>query len=390
MARFATPTIALLGGEGIGPEVVEATASVLRELLPQATLVRPLHGEAAVVACGSSMPAETQETCRRADGILFGATWKHSSEVLRFLRWGLDTYANLRPSRSRVGLPSPLRSQVPIDLVIVRENVEGEYPAREGELAEMSRRWPEFRDALGRALPTQGRFAVRVVTETGARRIAEQAARVARRRRERGRPGLVTIVTKANVLKRSDGLFREIAEQVLDAADLPHDHYYVDDGCRRLIACPEAFDVILAPNLYGDILSDVAAELVGGLGMAPSACVGDGASYFESVHGAAPDIAGKGIANPLATVLSAALMLEHLGFTQEALALESAVDLLIADGKVLTPDLGGVAKTADVIDALLARLNDRGSITDAVGTAVRPRLEQGGKGEERGEANARR
>jgi isocitrate/isopropylmalate dehydrogenase len=350
------PTIALLGGEGIGPEVVEAAAATLRALLPEATFVRPLHGEAAIAATGSPMPQETQEICRNADGILFGATWKHASAVLRFLRWGLDTYANLRPSRSRAGITSPLRRDAPVDLVIVRENVEGEYPAREGELAELGRRWPELRDSLGRPLPADGRFAVRVVTEPNVRRIAAQAARLAHKRKEHGRPGRVTIVTKANVLKQSDGMFLQLAEEVLASAGVPYDHYYVDDAARRLVACPESFDVILAPNLYGDILSDVAAELVGGLGMAPSACLGEGASYFESVHGAAPDIAGRGIANPLATVLSAAMMLEHLGLEAPSRALEGAVDRLLADGAPLTPDLGGTARTSDVVAALIARL----------------------------------
>jgi isocitrate/isopropylmalate dehydrogenase len=273
---------------------VEATARVIAHLVPRARFVRPIHGEPA-----------------RADGI---------------------------------------------DLVIVRENVEGEYPGREGELGELHRRWPELRDALGRELPHEGRFAVRVVTEAGARRIAECAVRVARRRRERGRPGRVAVVTKENVLRRSDGLFREVTESVLDAADVPHDHYYVDDAARRLVAQPQAFDVLLAPNLYGDILSDVAAEVVGGLGLAPSACIGDRAAYFESVHGAAPDIAGRGIANPIATVLSAQMMLDHLGLTDEARALEAAVERLLAERRGLTPDLGGAARTDEVADALVALL----------------------------------
>jgi isocitrate/isopropylmalate dehydrogenase len=193
-----------------------------------------------------------------------------------------------------------------------------------------------------------------VATETGARRIAQVAVRQAQVRQRAGRPGKVSIVTKQNVLRRTDGIFKDVAEAVLREAGLPFDHYYVDDACRRLVAQPEAFDVILTPTLFGDIMSDIAAELVGGLGVAPSACVGDGTAYFESVHGSAPDIAGRGIANPLATILSAEMMLAHLGHDQEARRLGGAVDRLLAERRVLPPDLGGSARTDEVAGAVIA------------------------------------
>jgi isocitrate/isopropylmalate dehydrogenase len=348
--------VVLLGGEGIGPEVVESAARVIQHLIPSVTFSRPIHGEPAQKAHGTVIPPETKEACRAANAILFGATWKHCGDVLRFLRWGLDTYANVRPSQTRPGLRSPLKNDAPIDLVIVRENVEGEYPTREGDLAEFNTRWPGFRDIIDQTMPPAGAFALRIITEKGSRRISEYAARMAQKRRGRGRPGKVSIVTKQNVLKRSDGIFKQVAEQVLSDAGIPHDHFYVDDACRRLVAQPEAFDVILTPNLFGDIMSDVAAELVGGLGMAPSGCIGDGHAYFESVHGSAPDIAGKGIANPLATVLSVQMMLDHLGYTDEALAVQKAVARLLTDGNVLTPDLGGKARTSEVEAALIALL----------------------------------
>lgn len=352
-----TLSLVLLGGEGIGPEVVEATATVLEQLLPGVRYLRPVHGEEAVARFGTPLPEETQDACRRADAILFGSVLQHSRPVLRFLRWGLETYANLRPAKSRPGLPSPLSKGAPLDLLIVRENLEGEYPSREGTLEDLTSRWPELRDKLGEPLPRGGgNFAVRVITEDRCRHISQVAARLARERRGEGRPGRVTVVTKSNVLRRTDGLFQQVAEEVLEAAGLEHNHFYVDDACRRLVAEPEAFDVILAPNLYGDIMSDIAAELVGGMGMAPSGCVGDRHAYFESVHGSAPDIAGRGIANPLATVLSAELMLGHLGLRDEARALGAAVDRLLADGRVLTPDLGGTARTQEVVEALIALL----------------------------------
>jgi isocitrate/isopropylmalate dehydrogenase len=349
-------SIVLLGGEGIGPEVVEAAAAVLAHLLPDARFVRPPHGAAAMAEFGTPLPESTKEACQTADAILFGAIQTHAREVLRYLRWGLVTYANLRPTRSLPGIPSPLRRERPVDLLIVRENLEGEYPAREGEMAELVARWPELKDNLGRPLAPEGLFTLRLTTAEGTRRIAETAARQALARRARGRPGRVTVVTKDNVLVKTDGLFRRIAGEVLDAAGVPHDHLYVDDACRRLVAAPEAFDVILTPNLFGDIMSDVAAELAGGLGMAPSGCIGDRHSYFESVHGSAPDIAGKGIANPLATVLSSQMMLEHLGRQREAAALDAAVATLLTERRVLTPDLGGTAGTDEVARELIRLL----------------------------------
>ena len=348
--------IVLLGGEGIGPEVVEATATVVQHLVPSVVFERPVHGEEAIAKHGTPIPPETKEACRNADAVLYGATWKHCKEVLRYLRWGMQTFANLRPALSRPGLRSPLKNDVPLDILIVRENLEGEYPTREGDLAELNRRWPEFTDVLGQKMPPEGAFALRITTEQGCRNVAEVAAREATRRRSRGRPGKVTIVTKQNVLAKTDGIFKRVAEEVMSAAGLATDHYYVDDACRRLVAQPEAFDVILAPNLFGDIMSDIVAELTGGLGMAPSGCVGARYAYFESVHGSAPDIMGTGKANPLATVLSAQMMLEHLGRENEAERLGRAVNRLLTDKKCLTPDLGGHARTEEVTAALITLL----------------------------------
>lgn len=351
-------SIVLLGGEGIGPEVVDATALVLERLLPGVNFVRPPHGEAAQSQLGHSMPEITQKACQEGDAILFGAMWKHCAEVIRYLRWGLETYANLRPAKTRPGIKSLLKKEQAIDLLIVRENLEGEYPAREGTLKEFNSHWGEFKDALGRSLPAEGLFALRLSTEEGARRVAKIAVQQAERRnraRESGvREPKITIVTKQNVLKRTDGLFKDTVEQVIKAAGIAFDHYYVDDACRRLVSHPESFDVILTPNLFGDIMSDIAAELVGGLGIAPSGCLGDRYSYFESVHGSAPDIAGKGIANPIATLFSAQMMLEHLQLPEEAHRLEQAVQKLLLEGKILTPDLGGKATTMEVAKAIIA------------------------------------
>lgn len=351
--------IALLGGEGIGPEVVEATARVVAELI-DVSYARPLHGEEAIASAGSAIPDSTKAVIQAQDAVLFGATWKHCGDVLRFLRWGLDAYANIRPARTRPNLPGPLRSSDPIDLVIVRENLEGEYPTREGALEAFNERWPGFQDILGRSMPEKGFFGLRIATETSARRIAKVAVAEARARQARGAGSKVSVVTKKNVLKRTDGLFHDVCASVLDEAGLEHEHFFVDDAARRLVAMPAYFDVILTPNLFGDVLSDVAAETVGGLGMAPSGCMGDEYSYFESVHGSAPDIMGQGIANPLATVLAAVMMLRHLNEAQAADRLDRAVDRMLVDGRVLPPDLGGSARTDAVADELIRILHEDG------------------------------
>jgi isocitrate/isopropylmalate dehydrogenase len=161
-------------------------------------------------------------------------------------------------------------------------------------------------------------------------------------------------VTKSNVLPKTDGLFQETAERTVRAAGLDFEHFHVDDAARRLVRFPRSMDVVLCMNLYGDILSDLAAETAGGLGLAPSGNFGDGWAYFESVHGSAPDIAGRGIANPTATILSAALMLDHVGFGAEAERLRNAVGRVYRDGTTLTPDQGGGAKTRDMAQAVLA------------------------------------
>ena len=194
-----------------------------------------------------------------------------------------------------------------------------------------------------------------MVTPEGAERIARFAVELARKRRARGKPGKITCVTKSNVLPRTDGLYQEIVGRIVrEAGGLAFEHFHVDDAARRLVRFPKSMDVVLCMNLYGDILSDLGAETAGGLGLAPSGNFGDNWAYFESVHGSAPDIAGKGIANPTATILSAALMLEHMGMGAEAQRLEAAVGRIYRDGKTLTPDQGGTATTREMAQAVLA------------------------------------
>src|SRR3989441_916795 len=201
---------------------------------------------------------------------------------------------------------------------------------------------------------------VKVVTRDGAARIARFACELARRRKARGHAGKVTCVTKSNVLPQTDGLFHAIVkETVATYPDLAFEHFHVDDAARRIIRFPKTMDVVVCMNQYADILSDVAGEVAGGLGVAPSANFGDGGwAYFESVHGSAPDIAGRGIANPTGTLLSAALMLEHLGLAAEAERLQAAVARVYRDGKTLTPDQRGTATTKEMVGAVLAAYRD--------------------------------
>ena len=353
-------TVVALGGEGIGVEVVEATCDLLRETGWPLKILTPPHGEAAVATHGSAMPEETRRLCREADGVLFGAAGGPASvAVITWLRWESDAYANVRPVKYYEGARSPLADPRGIDLVVLRENMEDLYPAREGDLADLARALPDLRDRIGRRVADYGpgAFAVKAVTRAGTERIARFACDLARRRRERGRPGKITAVTKSNVLTKSDGLFMQVAESVVrQHPDLTWEHFHVDDAARRLVRFPQALDVVLCMNLYGDILSDLAAEAAGGLGLAPSGCYGRGWAYFESVHGSAPDIAGRGIANPTATILSAAMMLEHMGLAAEAERLEAAVARVYREGRWLTPDQGGRATTPELARAVLDAL----------------------------------
>jgi isocitrate/isopropylmalate dehydrogenase len=276
--------------------------------------------------------------------------------VVSWLRWEMEAYAGVRPVRFYPGMRSPLVDPAGIDYVILRENSQDLYPGREGDLEDLARLMPDLADKTGRRITHfgAGRFAVKVVTPAGVERIARVAVELARKRQARGKPGKVTCVTKSNVLPKSDGLFQQVSERVVREAGLPFEHFHVDDMARRLVRFPREMDVVLCMNLYGDILSDLAAETAGGLGLAPSGCFGDGWAYFESVHGSAPDIAGRGIANPTATILSAAMMLDHVGLAAESQRLQAAVGRVYGAGKTLTPDQGGSATTRAMAQAVLA------------------------------------
>lgn len=347
-------TVVALPGEGIGIEVVEATCDLIAAAGMPVKILTPPQTEAP----GGPVPEATKRAARAADAVLFGAAGPTTSAVVGWLRWEMDAWAGVRPAKFYTGMRSPLADPEGIDFVVIRENSEGLYPGREGDIADLRYALPGLRDRFGRGLERygDGAFAVKVATRAGAERVARFACELAVKRQARGHPGTVACATKSNVLPRSDGLFHRVVEEVVARyPGLRFEHFHVDDAARRLVRFPKAMDVVVCMNQYGDILSDIAGEVAGGLGVAPSGNHGDdGWAYFESVHGSAPDIAGKGIANPTATILSAVLLLDHVGLASESARLEAALAHVYREGKALTPDQGGTATTKQMAAAVLA------------------------------------
>ena len=351
--------IVALGGDGVGPEVMQVTCHILETAGFYLEILKPLCGMEAFKARGNAFPDEAKRLCEESDAILFGAAEGPSVVILVYLRWLMDNYVNLRPVKYYPGAFSPLKNPEGIDFLLIRENSEGMYPGREGDIPWLAQRLQDYRDPFGRTLDFygEGKFAIRLITQKGTDRIARYAVELARERRSQGFAGKVTCVTKSNVLRQSCGFFQKTVEKaVKKTTEIGYEHFHVDDAARRLIRFPRDFDVIVTSNMFGDILADEAGEMVGGLGIAPSACLGGRKPYFEPVHGSAPDIAGKGIANPTAMILSAKMMLDHLGMKEEAQALEKAVAKVYREGKHLTADQGGKTDTKEFGEAVLKKI----------------------------------
>ena len=331
----------LIHGDGIGPEVTQATVAVLDALGAPFAWDTQLGGMAAIAAVGDPLPDATLASIRQTKLALKGPLTTPVGSGFRSvnvrLREEFHLYANLRPARTLV----PGGRYEDIDLVIVRENLEGLYVAFEHYIS--------VGDDPHAVAISSG-----VNTRDGSRRIAEFAFDYAVRN---GRKK-VTIVHKANVLKALTGVFLETAREVAKKYEgrVAYDDRIVDACAMQLVLNPWQFDVIVTTNLFGDILSDQAAGLVGGLGMAPGANIGLHAAIFEAVHGSAPDIAGQGIANPTSLMLAAALMLEHAGMLDKRRQLERAIDLALNTDNIRTKDLGGSASTQDFTPAVLKRL----------------------------------
>jgi tartrate dehydrogenase/decarboxylase/D-malate dehydrogenase len=349
---MAVQRIAVLGGDGIGPEVIDQAVRVVDAVArrdgPPPEWTRFPWGAQYSLTHGHILPADGLDQLRRFDAVLFGAIgWPtvpdhlpvHS--LLLPLRRRFDQYVNLRPAYLYAGVPCPLRDKAPgsIDMLVYRENTEGEYAPIGGRLYD--------------GHPPELAVQTAVFTRKGCERVMRAAFQGARKRRKK-----VTSITKSNALGYGmvlwDEAFRAVAQEF---PDVQAHSLLVDAAAMDFVRKPESFDVVVASNLFGDILTDLSAAVTGSIGLAASANVNPDRTYpslFEPVHGSAPDIAGKGVANPLAAILSAGLMLDHLERPKGAAAIRAAVATVLASGKARTPDLGGTATTTQVTEAVLA------------------------------------
>jgi isocitrate dehydrogenase (NAD+) len=324
--------ITLIPGDGIGPEVTEAVIRIFQAAALDIEWERHDAGVTAFQKYNQSLPAALLESIRRNKVALKGPVTTPIAEgftsVNVGLRKALELYANLRPVRNLPGVASRFSG---VDLVIVRENTEDLYAGLEHEIV------PGVVESL------------KIITEKASTRVSQfafQHARANGRRR-------VTAIHKANIMKLSDGLFLESTRKVSrEFTDITYDERIVDAACMQLVMRPETFDVLLLPNLYGDIVSDLCAGLVGGLGVVPGANMGTDCAVFEAVHGSAPDIANKNLANPTALLLSGLMMLDHIGERQRAESIRAALARVLAAGTVRTHDLGGTASTTEFTDAI--------------------------------------
>ena len=354
--------IAVVHGDGIGPEVCQAAVDVLRAGVAANALefVEYPAGARHFQATGKSFPAASFEGCRNADAILHGAAGipgvvhpdgtEAGLDFTLTLRFKLDLFANVRPIKLYPGVPSPLRNPGEIDYVIVRENTEGLYAAR----------------GAGSLLRDEVAVDTLVQTRKGIERIVRFAFELARSRNGAPSDGKrrVTCCDKANVL-RSYAFFRHVFDDVAkEYPNIATEYVLVDAMTLHLVNRPSHFDVIVTENMFGDIISDLGAATVGGLGMAPSEEIGDGVGLFQASHGSAPDIAGQGVANPYGTILAAALMLRRLGqrheddrLSEAANRIESAVRGALADPELRGRDIGGAAGSQKIVSALVSRLN---------------------------------
>jgi isocitrate dehydrogenase (NAD+) len=328
--------ITLIAGDGIGPEVTGAVVTILETAGLQANWDAHLAGVLALERHGETLPQALLDSIRRTKVALKGPVTTPVgggfTSVNVGLRKALELFANLRPVWNIAGVPSRYTG---VDLIIVRENTEDLYAGLEHEVV------PGVVESL------------KIITAEASTRIARFAFEHARRHGRRR----VTAIHKANIMKLGDGLFlRSVRDVAAQYPDITSDDRIVDNACMQLVVNPSQFDVLLLPNLYGDIVSDLCAGLVGGLGVVPGANLGTEIGVFEAVHGSAPDIAGKGVANPTALLLSALLMLRHIGEGAIADRISRALGLVLGDDQIRTRDLGGSANTAEFTHAVCRRL----------------------------------
>lgn len=331
--------VTLIPGDGVGPEVIDAARRCLEATGVQFEWETINAGETALKKEGSLLPDRLLESIRKNGVALKGPTTTPVGTGFRSvnvaLRQALDLYACLRPCRYYEGVPAKYEG---VDIVVVRENTEDLYTG-----IEFDRRSPEvdnliyfIKEATGAVVPADSAIAIKSISDSGSRRIVQFAFEYAR---SNGRKK-VTAVHKANILKFTDGLFRDVAIDVARSyPEIGFDDRIIDDLCAQLVQRPHQFDVLVLPNLYGDIISDLCAGLVGGLGVAPGANIGHGIAVFEPTHGSAPKYAGQNKVNPLAAILSGIMMLQYLGEVRGASNLEAAVKAVVVEGRSVTYDL---------------------------------------------------
>ncbi|MBD3380062.1 MAG: isocitrate dehydrogenase [Candidatus Omnitrophica bacterium] len=329
--------ITVIPGDGIGPSIVDAALKVLEKAGAGLEYETAVAGRSALDEGKDLIPRETIESIERNRIVLKGPLTTPIGEgftsVNVTLRKMFDLYANLRPARS---FPGTLSRYEGVDIITIRENTQGMY------------------SGVGQHVSEEGEAtAVSVVTREGCRRVLKFAYETARKK---GRKK-VTVVNKANILKSTSGLFLKTSREIApEYPDIETAEMLVDNCCMQLVMDPGQFDVIVTTNLFGDIISDLCAGLVGGLGLTPGANIGNDAAIFEAVHGSAPDIAGKNIANPSSLILASALMLDHIGMGERAGNIRSALEDVLSTKDRLTPDLGGKGTTGGFTDAVLERL----------------------------------
>lgn len=349
--------VCVIAGDDAMPEVVRPTVEILRRLAPEIRFNEAISGREAQERYGTPFPDQTRQAIDEAECTLFGASGGPSRPVLWYLRWGKETYINVRPVRWYPGYRSPMLNPERIDYVIARDNLEGMYPPREGDLAELATLASSTSWWQAPPVDKVGAYSIKVSTDEQMRRVANYACSLALQRQAAGYPGRVTLGAKYSIQPRTDGRFRTIVKEAIGAhPGLSYQEFLIDDLARRLVAAPETLDVVVLGNEHGDILADVSSGTIGGLGLSPSACYGEHYAYFEPVHGSAPDLAGKGIVNPTAMLLCGALLLEHLQYAEQAQALRQAVEQTYREGRVLPVDQGGHATTAQFVEAVTSRL----------------------------------
>lgn len=337
-----------LGGDGIGPLVVDATVWLLNEMhVPDLEITPMPCGESAVATHGSTFPPETKEALDNCDAILFGATEESALQVIAYLRWGLGNYANIRPLKYYPGIEvvSPLKTELiqKIDYVFVREGSEGMYAAagREGKVKTLAKKGVVNPTELER-WGEKAVYALRICSPEATLRIAKYACEICMKRKNEGiGKGLIEVITKRNVLRVQDKLWLDTITKFAkqNYPEIKIEEYFVDDFARRLLRYTDVHDVILTENMIGDILTDMCAEIVGGMGFAGSAVLGGRIPYFEPTHGSAPAVLarknykGEPVPNPIATILSGKMMLEYLGYLDESVKLDKAITSLIAEAQ---------------------------------------------------------